>query len=396
MFYDLILVIASFRRSCHYLPIVKELSTTFKIGLYIYPLEGADIKKYESQNKIFLDLLSDFGATVVSGKNLRCNIMLLPQWHYKAEHIDKIYQDIECREYYWDVAFAMGNYSYENLNSNNVDKVLIIDADFYNFRLSKRPKEKNIKLANDSISVVGTPYIKYPVFHDIVIDYIIASPTPFSFPLLEDKVKYLENVTTLMSCVPKDKTIAYKPHNAIGTDSLINPKVYKVSKFFRSNFVSNAFFTCIILMGSLINTQVLKRLVLECKIVSKYNKIMERAVPLKDITKYHDFNLEMFLPHIRKGLITGRSNVIWHALHARLPVYNCVSDETGEIFGTLKKLAPTQVSSDKMHRHNMRYFNVGCCDGRLDFDPYKFKRVDERTRDVNIVDFLNGELIKYD
>lgn len=392
MFYDLILVVTSFRRSCHYLPIVKELSAHYRIGVYIYPLEQADFAKYQYQNKIFIDLICEFGATVVSGKDLSCNIVLLPQWHYRTEYVDKIFQDIECRVYYWDVALAMGNHSYENLNDNKIDKVLIVDADFYNFRLSKKPKEKDMKLTDDSIFVVGTPYIKYPVFDDLDFDYIIATPTPFSFPLLEDKVNYLDNVISLLADIPRDETIVYKPHNAIGIDSLVHPSVYKAVNYFRSNMVQNALYACVRLVGSLINMRFLKRLVLEYEIVNKHNKIMERVEHLRDITKYSDLNLEVFLPNVRKGLITGRSNSIWHALHARLPVYNCVSNETAEITGTLKKLAPMEVTTDKMHKFNMRYFNVGCCDGQLDFDPCKFMRVSERTRESNIVDFLIKEL----
>lgn len=393
--YDLILVVTSFRRSCHYLSIVKELSSRFSIGLYVCPLEEPDVRKYEVQNTLFIDLLLSLGATEVVEDNVRCNVLILPQWHYTTDAINGIYQDIKSRETYWDIALAMGNFNYENLNKHKIDKILIVDPDFYNFRLSKRPEEKNLDIPIDSKIVVGTPYMKYPVFDEIYIDYLIASPTPFSFPKLEDKVKFLENVAMLISSIPEGDKIVYKPHNAIGTDSLINPKVYRLSNFFRSRFVSKLILSTVMFGASFINIRVFRRLALECKIVDKYNEMMGRVVPLSDVTKYHDLNLEVFFPHVRRGVITGRSNTIWHALHAKLPVYNCVSDKTEEITGALKRLSPTQKSSDKMHRHNMRYFDVASCAGQLRFDVRKFERVDDRTRASNVIDFLDEELQKY-
>ena len=121
-------------------------------------------------------------------------------------------------------------------------------------------------------------------------------------------------------------------------------------------------------------------MLLEILIIQKYEKMMEKVVMLSRLTPYHNFNLELFLPNVKKGLITGRSNSIWHGLYNKLPVYNCVSDET------------KSVSVEKMHSYNMSYFNVDSCEGGLSFDKEKYDIIDNTTRKSDFVKFLDLEL----
>lgn len=380
MKYDLILVFTTFRKCGVYLPLVKQLYGRYNVGVYECSIVNADLVKVDKQNKLFLELIYSYGATPVNEDKVDCTVALLPQWHYRKNDIELIFDKLNCGHKFWMVSLAMGNCSYENLYGHEVDKILVVDRAFYNFRLSKRPFEKELAIAEDKIVEVGTPYNDYPVFNDLEIDYILANPTPFSFPELADKLKYLNNLIALIDKISGDAVIAYKPHNATGLDSLVNYKVLKTLRLYVPFFLKKPLRVIFKYIGVMFKHKRIKKISVELEIIEKYERLMQRIVSLSSLTKYHSFNLEMFLPIVRKGLITGRSNSIWHALYARLPVYNCVSDSTVE------------VSKNKMHSYNMRYFDVNCCAGHLIFDSDKFNLIKDETRLADIVKYVEAHL----
>ena len=378
MEYDIVLCFTTFRRCGVYLPIVKELGEKYKIGIYSYPINKADKGKVLKNNKLFLDLLYKHGAScVVSHKN-SCKILLIPQWHYGV-NIESLFSEVAPDKFYWLVSLAMGNYNYENLYSHVPDKILVMDERFYEYRLSKRPKEKKINISSEKIIEVGIPYQKYPYFKELSIDYIIANPTPFSFQDSKDKLIYLSNIELLLNKIKCNDVVAYKPHNASGIDSLLHPRVYKLIKLFPSP-VRRVFYFTSKLMLKINITGHTREFLLQILIIQQYEKMMKRVVALSSLTKYHNFNLEIFLPIVKKGLITGRSNSICHGLHAQIPTYNCVSDKV------------TKVSKVKMHSFNMTYFNLQCCNGILDFDKRKFEIISDEARGADFMRILTLEL----
>ena len=96
------------------------------------------------------------------------------------------------------------------------------------------------------------------------------------------------------------------------------------------------------------------------------------------MTPYFNLGLELFLPGVRKGLVTGRSSVVWYALVHRLPVYNC-DDETERARGE------GVVDS-------YRAFGVPPCHGRLTFDRGNFERISDSVRQADLLDLLQKEL----
>ena len=108
-----------------------------------------------------------------------------------------------------------------------------------------------------------------------------------------------------------------------------------------------------------------------------YLQIMKRVIPLKKLSNFHFLNLEMFLPFVRRGLITGRSNSIWQSLYANLPVWNCIPAST------------PYFSSTKMHSYTMKYLNIhfeGFSSSK--FDVNKFSIIPESSRSADLVSFL--------
>jgi hypothetical protein len=108
---------------------------------------------------------------------------------------------------------------------------------------------------------------------------------------------------------------------------------------------------------------------------------MKRVVYFREITEFYNLNLEMFLPNVRKGLITGRSNSIWHGLFNKIPVYNCI-DENKKYY-----------SDTKMHIYSMRYLNVHGNYGTLKFDQNLFDLVDSKTRKADLIMFIKEQLV---
>ena len=83
--------------------------------------------------------------------------------------------------------------------------------------------------------------------------------------------------------------------------------------------------------------------------------------------------LKSILTTVKKGLITGRSNSIWHGLFLKKDVFNCI-DEDKPYF-----------SQTKMHKYSMKYFDVHGNYKSTLCDKSILNKVDDRTRNV---DFL--------
>ncbi len=111
-----------------------------------------------------------------------------------------------------------------------------------------------------------------------------------------------------------------------------------------------------------------------------YIKIMQRVRKLSELTEYHNLNLELFLPNVKKGMITGRSNSIWHGLFLKKPTYNCIDEDKG------------YYSDTKMHKYTMKYFDVHGNYHKLKFDQTKFDIIDDRTRELDFIEIIEKEL----
>lgn len=373
--YDFTFVFTTARKCGVFLSLVKALANRYRVCVYISKLSESDLGKTIETNEQFISLIREYNAEVIEGGGCKTNFLIIPQWHFSKEEAHRIFSDVMSKKVYWMVSLAMGNYSYENLYGHHVDALLVVDEQFYRYRLAKRPDER--ELANGiKVYEVGVPFVKYPVFESLNIDYLLANPTGFSFPNKIDRLSYLDNVIKIIEKTSPGDVIAYKPHNAMeSVDSIVSKRLIEFIENRVPDFMEKILFSISEVLSHLARGRI-DSFVTEVRIASRYRKIMKSVTPLNTLTPYGQFNLEMFLPQVKKGLITGRSNSMWHALYNRLPVYNCVPDETGKI------------SSDKMHAANMEYFGVRCCNGNVDFLQDQFEVVSERTRNADFVAFL--------
>lgn len=379
--YDLALVFVSFQRCCVYLSIVKELADKYRIA--ICPQSTDEKTRVRTQNTIdeFLKLCESFGADIIYDEKITAKIEILPQTNYTKETIDNINNNIISEKTFWLSGLAMGNAQYEYLHGKKIDKILVVDRNFYNYRVDEYEGAAGPKFREEDIVEIGVPYKRYPIFPDYGIDYLWANPTPFSFSCAKDKLDYLENVFSLIKLIDEDDMIVLKPHNADErVDYIVNKRIYSVLKM--------RFFSPLYSFIDGISKKIAERLqsakiadfFFNISIAIMYVKLMKRVVRFSDITEYHNLNLELFLLYVKKGLITGRSNSIWHGLFNEIPVYNCI-DEKKKYY-----------SETKMHKYSMKYLNVHGNYGKLEFDSKLYNLIDKKTRNADLIKFINEKL----
>lgn len=385
--YDIVLAVTSFRRVMVYLPIIKELVTRYRIGVYSMLISDKEKDKTEETNRLFLNLCNNLGADIIAAPPVQSEITILPQSPYFEAQINTLKKDVQSESYYLLMGLLWGNQNLDKLHGLKIHKYLLIDKDLYDYRLSVKEEEKKIKIDPEQLEEVGLPFRKYPLFPELKIDYLIAMPTPFSFPATGDKVRFLKCVLKLISSVDPNDVIALKPHNAIEAyDVILNRNIFRVidhplvrPSHGLISFLCEKLLSCFQNCSSERSNR-LKNTMNNILVAVYYRRLLKRVVLLKSLTPFFNFSLEIFLPHVRKGLITGRSNSIWHALFAKVPVYNCIDKKTA------------YVDKKNMIYYSMKYFEVPYCGGELKFNPEHFRIIREEIRDREIIIFLDEEL----
>lgn len=381
--FDLILAVTTFRRVVVYLPIIKFLHSRFRIGIYIFDIPDTEKNKTEKTDRLFLDLCVKFGAEILNDFPVHSKLAILPQWAYSESQILNFKETVKSEQYYMLMGMMWGNLHLDKLYGLKIDKYLIIDEDLYRYRLSVKEKDRKIKIDPEKLVEVGLPFKKYPVFPELEIDYIIAMPTPLSIPEPKNKTDFLRCVLKLVSQIDPADTIAVKPHNAVeGRDIILNQRVFNIL----SNRILKPFHNFLLFIANTISRISLKinmpvfKILYDIQSAIYYHKLLKRSPLLSAFTPYHNFSLELFMPHVKKGLITGRSNTIWHALFNKIPVYNCVDKNT------------IKEDRTKMNPYSMEYFEVPYRDGELKFDTKYYGIIREEVRDRDMIEILYKEL----
>jgi len=268
------------------------------------------------------------------------------------------------------------------LYGKRIDKILVPDRRLYEHRLAQYGND-GVEFPDSMIQEIGMPYKKYPLFEKAVdIDYILANPTPFSFVTVKDRLDYLENAYCLIQKIAsRGEVIAFKPHNADErTDYIVDKNIHTVLACAPLRPLHRIIDSAARLVARFLGDGKIRCFLIELSIAVVYRRIMAIVVRLSDLTPYHNLNLEVFLPAVRKGLITGRSNSIWHALFLKKPVWNCI-DESKPYF-----------SQTKMHRYAMTYLNVHGNYSDLDFNEKRYEIIAESTRSADLIRFLESAL----
>lgn len=380
--YDLVLVFSAFQRNCVYASIIKELAGRYRIAVLPVDRDETTSARIGKTNRLFLDLCASLGADIFRDSPVTARIAILAQSNYRQVDIARIDAMVDAERVFWMLGVAMGNASYANLFGKKIDMVLVPDRRLYDHRLAAYGND-GIDFPEHMIQEIGIPYRKYPLFDSpIDADYILANPTPFSFVTAQDKLDYLENVHAMArEIAARGQVIAFKPHNADErADYIVDARMLSLVSVAPLRSLQGAIDAAARVAARLLPAGKAREFAVNMSIAVVYRKLMTLVVRLSELTPYHNLNLEVFLPGVRKGLITGRSNSIWHALFLKKPVWNCI-DEDKPYF-----------SDSKMHKYTMTYLGVHRLRPGECFEEKVFDVVRDSVRQADLIEFLRASL----
>lgn len=380
--YDLILLYTMSRMHNHYLSIVRHLGSRLRIGLY-----RADINKKvrtAETDQLFLRVCTSLGAEILDSGEHRCRVLAVPLFPYQPGFLPSLVASaIHSERIIGLQTFGYGTQYLRPFLELGIRRLYVYDRKAFERKL-KTDEDRAVVRERFEVVEMGTPVAKYPVFEDFATDYLVAFPTDLSFVTPRQKAVFLGNVNRLLDRLPRDAQVMLKLHNVSDGGRLIErasrgfvlgerlyPRLDHVGAgLFGDGFLRTA-------EGLPIPERIRNVLVRVCQ-GYWFARIEARTTPLSAATPYFNFGLELFLPGVRKGVITGRSSVVWYALVNRLPVYNC-DDETEAARG--EGVTDSYAS-----------FGVPPCHGRLEFDEAAFAKVAESVRSADLLELLQKEL----
>lgn len=377
--YDIILIFSGMQRNCIYFDIISKLKDKKKILIIPLKYTFSQKKRAVKSSNLFLEKCKDLGAEISKEKNFTCDLLILGQQTFNRNDIINLKLKIKSKKIAWLAGVAMGNAFFEYLYDLKIDYILVPDKNFYNYRIKEFsddgvvfPKKKIIEIGMTKVNIFKDD------FKDKDYNYLIAHPSPFSFSNDREIFKYyLRLYILVLRLNEKKKNIIIKNHNA---DERNNYMISKYYNFFFKYLCNQKFFEkyinpITIKMNKKKFDNFFSNMLYKLSVCYLDKEINSKCLFLSKITKYHNFNLELFLPYIKDGLITGRSNSIWQSLLISLPVLNLIDKKTPYRY------------PNKMHAYSMKYFDVHFDDFK--FNKSNFKKISQSCRDANISKVVN-------
>lgn len=380
MEYDLLLVLGYFRSAAAYLSVIRHLSPHLRIGLLPLPIDQQFLAKNQRAQTTFLTLCKQFGADIiVPGTPVRANLMLVQHFPFPAESIAQLLAAVKTKCKIGMLPLAMaGTDEYDSIiEPLALSKVYVPSKRFADFLLQRRNKTE--RYAGINMVEVGLPFARYPIFPDFQADYLIASPTTFSFHTEQGKWSFLITVLNLIEQIPRNEIIVYKSHNSMKRDYFAPFYYYLFSHLFYKFIINTRNHNFKFYLDRIKNNKHVEKIITS----ALHIKILKRALPLNKITPFHEMSLEAFLPGVRKGVIGGLSNTIWGSLYYNLPFYNCVDSSLRKEKSQLAKR-----DSSKFLDLNLEFFNVPYCEGLLNKGATSAEIVTENERKGDLLQTL--------
>jgi hypothetical protein len=230
--YDLILVVSFFRRLSSYLSILKYLANEYRIGLLPVPIDERLRQKNKKAQDEFMKYCHDLGGKSIVDYPANAKVCVVPQELYMEEAYAYIRKHLRCTRRLGLLSFAWAGLHDRFINELDIKKVFVIDKAFLDFLLQHRGDPEVYKRLE--LVEIGLPFAKYPIFPKFECDYILAMPTPFSFPHEKDKWNFLQTVLALFKNISPDDEIVHKPHNAQEHDYFSTRKYRMLARSFKA------------------------------------------------------------------------------------------------------------------------------------------------------------------
>ena len=387
--YDLVLVVEYFRATTVYLSVIKSLALKFSIGIYQVEIYENDAGKNDSAQVEFVNECVRLGANEIISKTVETKVLLIPQRPLNDNVIHDLHERFNAKTTVLLLGFAFAGLKKQDaiLECFNFKKVYAVDKEFLDFLLKKRGGEKKYK--NIDIVEVGLPYGKYSVLGKFSADYILAIPTPFSFPYELDKWKFLNAVEIIISKIDVNDVIVHKPHNGSDRDQFSSPTfraILKKLKYFPGSIY------LIKLVIRYFPILFIQNLSAKLYTAFLYEQVLKRTISMEQAGGFPYFAMEAYLPGVKKGVIGGTSNTMWGTLYYRLPFFNCVDILSQKRNGKNKLYGNKR--ADKYLELNLQYFMIPYCNGRMEFDETLWSIPSDGSRSGDLIKELRREILE--
>jgi len=378
--YDIILIYFFVRDNLYYLNIIKTLSPKYKIGLllsndknfYNKP-ENSTFKKLKTTGEKFRSLCVEYGADkIYVDEQLQCKLCLMPLFDgYAPDYLQTLKKNVKCDKLIGLFNFGRSTKGLNILKQWNASKYFVPCKDL----LEKNATKDGTLNQLEGLEIVeaGFPYKQYPVFKELndKIDYLVAFPSPIRLKSGQHQEKYeaFKVLLTYLNELTKDNKVLIKYHN-----------VKDAHRFYSQKIKSPVIIKKLIIKLSPMLAKVIPFKRVQDKFYSissqlLYSFIVDNYPSLEDLTEYSNLGIEIFMPHIKKGVITGLSATVVHALYNKIPVYNFDSQiMKGDI-------APIY-----------DIIQLPCNKHALMFDTNYYKRINNNVRNADMITLIEKEL----
>jgi hypothetical protein len=353
--YDILLVYSFSRVHAHYLNIVKALSGGVRVGVYLSPAgrrsEGVHrLSKLTETERTFINTLAEAGAELVDGL-CETRLLVFPNNGLSGEYVREVAAAVRHHRVVGFECFGYGPQLLDVLRDVGVHRFFVFDREIFGHKLDT-PEKRELAASVDVVEM-GSPCLRHPAFDLPSVDYMVALPTQLLLGGWPNRRRFLCNIERILGQIPSTDSVVLKFHNVLdGGNRYFRERMGRMERLVSA--VSGMAWGVAGLLDTLPGTSGMA-----AKFGNRANDLMftglaRQMTPLAKLTPKYNLNLELFLPHVRKGVITGISTCVWHALHAGLAVYNCDDQPFSEHLPNCS---------------TYRSFYVPPCEGRLEFDP---------------------------
>ena len=376
--FDIVLVYGFSRVHAHYLNVAKALCGRFRVGIYMSSVrqrsgEVHRIAKLAETERMFIDTLVEAGAELVGGP-CETRLLVFPNNGLSGEYVREVAAAVHHRRAVGFECFGYGPQLLDVLRDVGVRRFFVFDREIFGHKLDT-PEKRELAASVDVVEM-GSPCLRHPAFDLPPVDYVVALPTQLLLGGWPNRRRFLRNMERLLGQIPSTDSVVLKFHNVRDGGN----------RYFRERMGSMKGLMFAVSGAAWAVAGFLDVLPGASRLAAKFGsrasdllftRLARQMTPLAELTPRHNLNLELFLPHVRKGVITGISTCVWHALHAGLAVYNCDDQPFGE-----------HLSNSSTYRS----FYVPPCAGRLEFDPALRNRVSASALDADFPALLLREL----
>jgi len=353
---DLLLVIGYFRSATPFLSVIRHLSKELRIGVIFVDLNSSTRTKTGEAHEVFVDLCRRFGAQFFAlGDRVDARLMVVQQYVYSGDVVARLRESVHATTTTGMMTLAAAGLEPHDrfIEQFGITRAYAPDADLSRFLLQRRAGTK--RYAQVELVDVGLPFRRYPVFPEFQVDWLFVAPTLFSFTSEAGKKNFLRTVLEVLEKIPSSDRIAYKPHNGNAVDYFAPRLYYTIGRALVRMHVARQMLEWLAACAPKAVSRKLDKLLASML----HLQILERAVPMREITGNADISVEAFMPGVRKGMIGGLSNVIWGARYFGLPFLNCIDPQHRQGVSEIKPGAPILLDI------NLEFFGVPYCEGRL-------------------------------